>query len=180
MLPLIALLFFFQSSNYRAAMPPHEPPFQQYPAVDAITGSLALPRLSNAEERRFRTILRRAITKGYYVVDGGTEHQRAGANFAGRYVLVQWGCGTECIQAALIDGKDVEVLRLPQIPGQERSDFSIPTGSLGPHGLEFRWNSRLLGIPCIPDGMTYYYLLDGHHWRYISKNKTPEDRDEVP
>ena len=142
-----------------------------------MTSSLALPKISNAEERRFRTTLKQAVTKGYYVVDGGTDHERIGANFAGRYVLVQWGCGTNCMQAALIDGRDGVVLRLPQIPGDELSYFGIPTGSHEFRTLEFRWNSRLLGIPCVTDGMTYYYVLEGHHWRYISKNKTPENHD---
>ncbi len=30
-------------------------------------------------------------------------------NFAGKYILVQWGCGTNCIQAALIDALSGEV-----------------------------------------------------------------------
>lgn len=93
-----------------------------------MTGSLALPRISNAQERRFKTKLTRAITKGYDVVDGGTEHSRIGSNFAGRYVLVQWGCGSNCMQAAMIDGKDGSVLRLPQIPGEKLGYFEIPTG----------------------------------------------------
>jgi len=109
-------------------MPPPPPPFQKYPAADTMTGSLALPRISNAQERRFKTKLTRAITKGYDVVDGGTEHSRIGSNFAGRYVLVQWGCGSNCMQAAMIDGKDGSVLRLPQIPGEKLGYFEIPTG----------------------------------------------------
>ena len=108
-------------------------------------------------------------------MDGGTEHERAGANFAGHYVLVQWGCGSNCMQAALIDGRSGTVLRLPQIPGEKLGYFGIPTGSVDLRTLQFRWNSRLLGMPCIADGMTYYYALDGQHWLFIRKEQTAEN-----
>lgn len=123
----------------------------------------------------FYTELRRAITKGYDVVDGGTEHERRGPNFAGHYVLVQWGCGSNCMEAALIDANTGNVLRLPQVPGGEQQGFEIPTGSVDFRALQFRTNSRLLGVPNIGDSFTYYYLLEQGHWRFLKMLPTPKE-----
>jgi hypothetical protein len=35
--------------------------------------------------------------------------ERKSINFAGKFILTQWGCGTACIQAALIDTQTGEV-----------------------------------------------------------------------
>ncbi len=177
MLPIAVLLLAF-TSQYNVAIPPAPAsPFQQYPAPDAITSKLAMPKLIDAEERRYRQNLEGAITNGYGVVDGGTEHQRPGANFAGRYVLVQWGCGSNCMRAALIDGRDGTVLRLPSEPHDSSKKIVIPTGSVDMRTLEFRWNSTLLGIPHIADGMTWYYTLERGRWRFIRKQTTPPGHD---
>ena len=153
------------------------PEFARYPAGPVFRGRLLMPKIVGPEERRFRTVLRQGVGKGYRVVDGGTEHERRGVNFAGRYVLVQWGCGSNCMQAAVIDGRDGTVLHLPQVPGEPTSQFEVPTGSVDLRTLEFRTRSRLLGIPCVGDGMTYYYVLEGHRWRFVRKTKTPEGHD---
>ncbi len=150
------------------------PRFDRYPAASVLRGELAAPRLTNAEERRFRTVLRQGVAKGYGVVDGGTEHERAGVNFAGSYILVQWGCGSNCMEGALIDGRDGMVLRLPQISGEELAYFEIPTGSADLRTIKFRRDSRLLGIPRVANGETYYYVLDGRQWRFIAKARTPD------
>jgi hypothetical protein len=70
-----------------------------------------MPHLLTPEERHFQSTLRHAITQGYGVVEGGTEEERAGPNFAGHHVLVQWGCGTNCMEAAIIDAVDGDVSR---------------------------------------------------------------------
>ena len=175
-LMLLLPLLLLAQVHYLVALQPAAPaPFQQYPAPDSITGKLAMPRLVTVDDRRYKDELEAAITKGYDVVDGGTEHERPGANFAGRYVLVQCGCGSDCMRAALIDGRDGSVIHLPQIPGETPAGFVLPTGSADMRTLEFRWNSTLIGIPRKADGMTYYFLLNGHHWRFLSKTKTPPD-----
>ena len=78
------------------------------------------------------------------------------------------------MEAALIDARSGTVSRLPRIPGDELDYFELPTGSVDFRTLEFRLRSRLLGIPRISDRMTYYYILDGHRWRFLSKSVTPE------
>jgi len=175
---LTATLLLAFTGQYKVAVPQAPAaPFQRYPAPDAITSKLAMPKLTDAEGRRYHEILDWAITKGYNVVDGGTEHERPGVNFAGRYVLVQWGCGTNCMRAALIDGRSGAVLHLPLLPGEPDGGFVIPTGSADLRALEFRWNSTLLGIPHIADGLTYYYTLERGRWRFLQKEPTPPGHD---
>jgi hypothetical protein len=148
------------------------PGFRQYPATEGLNSRVMLPRITDAPERKFHTVLSQAITKGYNVVEGGTENERRGPNFGGHYVLVQWGCGTSCMYGALIDANTGKVFRLPQIPGAEQTGFKIPTIDL--RSLLFRTNSRLLGVENIGDSQTYYYVLVHGQWRFLKKLPTPE------
>ncbi len=134
-----------------------------------------MPVIRTAEDAAFGTELIDGVTKGYGVVDGETEHERIGVNYDGRYVLVQRGCGTNCMRAALVDGRTGAVLRLPQLPGERESGFELPTGTNDLRTLEFRWNSALLGVPRVADGLTYRYVLAGGRWRLLGKVKTPAD-----
>jgi len=147
------------------------PRFAEYRVV-AYGGTLSDPQIVTSEQRRFRTLLRKAISKGYGVVEGGTEHERIGPNFAGHYILVQWGCGLPCMETAVIDAKDGRVLRLPRIPGDTDSrGFVVPTSSDDLRELQFKRESRLLGIPYVEDGMTYWYSL-ARDWKLIGKTRT--------
>jgi hypothetical protein len=154
---------------------PLRPSFAKYPAGKSnFKLTLALPRLRTPEERRFRSVLRNGIKKGYNVVEGGTENERVGPNFAGHFILVQWGCGSDCMEAAVIDGVDGTVLQLPRQDRALPPTFQIATGSADMRTLKFRTESRLLGIPNRPDGIIYYYVLEGHVWRYVGKVRDAE------
>ena len=153
-----------------AAASAQTPAFRQYPAAAGLQGRMQLPRIRDAAEHEFRTELRQAITKGYDVVEGGTEHERPGPNFSGHYVLVQWGCGTSCMNGALIDANTGAVLRLPRIPGAEQTGFAIPTIDM--QSLLFRTDSRLLGVENVADSETWYFVLEGGRWRFLRKVPT--------
>lgn len=82
--------------------------FREEPAeVDFGTASWA---------RRYQTALRKGTS--------------AGANFAGHYALVSWGCGTACQQSAIVD----------VITGR------IYPGPMSSSGYGFRLDSRLLVV----------------------------------
>lgn len=72
---------------------------------------------SNSTARQFRTLLKT-----------GAE---SGPNFAGRFTVVVWGCGTECQSFAVIDARTGRV-------------HDPPTAA--ELGLDFRLDSRLLVI----------------------------------
>jgi len=64
-------------------------------------------------------------------------------NFAGKLILTQWGCGTACVQAALIDALTGEVY-FPEILQGVTQGYNE---SFANHEiLEFKKNSKLLMI----------------------------------
>lgn len=64
--------------------------FRRHPVSETFTGVPAPVDLeSDPQARQFRTRL--------------TEGAKQGPNFAGRYTVVEWGCGTNCQQIAVID-----------------------------------------------------------------------------
>lgn len=66
------------------------PKFDAYPAR-ITTATLHPPSLTTPEAHQFRT----AIAKG----------ATAGVNFAGRYTIVGWGCGSSCLDWAVVDSQ---------------------------------------------------------------------------
>jgi hypothetical protein len=66
--------------------------FRRHPVSEIYTGALAPVDLgSDPRVRQFRTRL--------------TEGAKQGPNFAGRYTIVEWGCGTNCQQVAVVDAR---------------------------------------------------------------------------
>lgn len=66
--------------------------FRRHPVSETYTGTPAAVDLeSHPQARQFRTRL--------------TEGAKQGPNFAGRYTVVEWGCGTSCQQLAVIDAR---------------------------------------------------------------------------
>jgi hypothetical protein len=171
---LLLIWFSFEPTAFSQGMLKAPPSFGQYPAT-VYEGRLSMPRLITPEERHFQTELRHAITKGYDVVEGGTENERKGPNFGGHYVLVQWGCGTNCMEAAIIDVVDGRIFTLPRVPeDQDSTGFHVPTGQADMRTLQFRTKSRLLGIPYVGNGMTYWYVLE-KDWRFLGKTLSSTD-----
>ena len=75
------------------------PKLSDYPAGEIFRGTPAAPRLDTPEKREFRTRLR--------------QEAALGPNFAGRFRLATWGCGTECRSLAVIDVRSGEVWMVP-------------------------------------------------------------------
>jgi len=101
---------------------PSVPAFADY-AVDSVYhGSLAPVDLaSSPKARRFRTVLRRGAEEG--------------PNYAGHLTVVTWGCGTSCIDVALVDARTGRVTPSP-----------IGAG----YGVQHHLDSRLLVIDRVP------------------------------
>jgi hypothetical protein len=73
--------------------------FTAYPAGPVYTGPHAAPDLTEPQNYDFRTRIRAASHKT--------------PNFAGRWVLVNWGCGTGCNDGRLVNTATGTVLSLP-------------------------------------------------------------------
>jgi hypothetical protein len=141
------------------------PQFQDYPVKGIFKGVPTLPVFEIPEERKFEAEILDGVTQGWGVYDGasGKEFRRPGPNFAGHYVLVNFGCGeptlTACFAAAIVDEKTGRLYRAPfPAPG---SGFRLPyfgvfverPGRYRPFSfhnfplkspLAYRLNSRLL------------------------------------
>ena len=125
------------------------PRFEDYPATDTLTGAGVWP----------------SVTVGPDSVPSDVALARAvgrGANFAGHLVVVQWGCGSPCQQAAVID------LRT----GHTAAAITTNVGT------EYRLSSRLLvanpprADGCYDTGCAYcrppqYYVLEADSLKSI-------------
>jgi len=82
-------------------IPADAPRFEDYPAKP-YTGRNAAPDLrSHPRSRLYRTRLK--------------AWSREKPNFAGRFILAAWGCGTDCTQIAIIDAKTGRIFHPPGV-----------------------------------------------------------------
>lgn len=144
----------------------HLPQFFEFPATKVFHGIPAKPVLSTPFARLYRTRIRTAARKG--------------PNFAGSFTIASWGCGSTCIQMALIDERSGEVREGP-FPGLDydgsyryRDGSSWADGTLEP--LSFRSDSRLLVVRGCPGNLEdsncalFYYEWAGMQFRLIAKH----------
>jgi hypothetical protein len=104
------------------------PRFEDYPVNEIFREALAEPILKSPEERRFRTVIRQGVSKGWGAEDGiSSKHiDVPGPTFAGRFVIVRWGCDSPCLMAAIVDAKTGRVFPPPFHHGPGRSYFQVP------------------------------------------------------
>ena len=99
------------------------PQFEDFPVTTVYKGPHAPVDLSsNPEAATYRTRLREGAKKP--------------PNFAGHYVLVDWGCGTQCAVYMMVDAKNGSVFDAPQaLMGAEyrvNSSLFIAAADVGP------------------------------------------------
>jgi hypothetical protein len=136
------------------------PSFDKFlvPAPELFKGNPASPHLKTPGQRRFRTMIRQTAAKG--------------ANFAGHFALAEWGCGTACVQAAIVDVQSGEVYDGPfgLLPG---SAFYFGTGDDEVEvGMSYHLDSRLLiaaGCPNFQKCGTYFYEWIGSEFKLLRR-----------
>lgn len=83
-----------------AQKPPGKlPDFADYPVQEIYKGKPARPRIVTRYQNEFRTRIR--------------EDMEQKVNFAGHYIVATWGCGTGCMQFALVDAVSGQVYDPP-------------------------------------------------------------------
>ena len=124
------------------------PRFEDMPVAGKFNGRPAPVKLSTAEARRYRTVIR--------------EGAREGPNFAGHYTIVTWGCGSGCVQFAIVDAKTGAVYS-PRFYVAAR--VHVDEEAQQPdEPLQFRIDSKLLIVSGSPNEQNegiYYYSWDG-------------------
>jgi hypothetical protein len=121
------------------------PRFEDFPVGEIFRGKPAQPVLITSEERLYRTVIRRGVSKGWGTEDGttGKELNGPGPNFAGHYLIVTWGCGSPCLMAAIIDLRSGHVFPPPFHHGPGRY-FQVPWDFPADPPLAYKLASRLL------------------------------------
>lgn len=134
--------------------------FNSHPSIVEKKTAKAIDFKNSPGASSFRTRLREAL-KGQ-------------VNFAGRYIITGWGCGTGCSQMAVIDAKTGRVHFPDQLSG-----VSAWFGALDDNYevYSYRKDSRLLIVRGTPGPMTdgdsdqkagtYYYQWQANRLRLI-------------
>ena len=109
------------------------PKFSAFPAAIETAKAKTIDFKRNPDARTFKTLLSQGLRKG--------------ANFAGHYVVVGWGCGTGCISGAIVDARTGNVFWPEQF---NALSVSFIGDDYVEKPVEYRTNSRLLVIRGIP------------------------------
>lgn len=147
------------------AQPAKLPTFQEFTTTEVFHGQPAQPRLTTPFARKFRSVIR--------------EQAQKGPNFAGTFAIVQWGCGSSCLQMAIVNEQTGAVYPGPftvldfGAPHRfaDKSDSS-QVDSFEP--LVFRANSRLLVVRGCPEEdqancALFYYEWSGLKFRLLQR-----------
>lgn len=121
---LIVIVMLFASNAFGQKTPK----FSDYPAKVQTATAKQVNLKSHPRARLFRTNLREALKEG--------------VNFAGRFIIATWGCGTSCGDSGIIDAKTGNVFFPTELGGVSMGMGELSEGE----PLEYRKNSRLLII----------------------------------
>ncbi|MBV9217066.1 MAG: hypothetical protein JO053_12905 [Acidobacteria bacterium] len=91
------------------------PRFADYPAKSQRVGTIKVD-LSTKDARMFRTNLRNAA--------------KGGINFAGHFVITSWGCGTNCTEWAMIEGRTGKVYFPRELAGAANGLCDLPSNAM--------------------------------------------------
>jgi hypothetical protein len=108
------------------------PQFDDYRVTEIFRGAPARPVLATSEQRRYRTRITAGVSESF----------KPGPNFAGHYVVIQWGCGSQCVMMAIVDTKTGAVYD-PPLSGTG-SELYIPLDNLSKMETEYHRGSSLM------------------------------------
>ncbi|HYF02288.1 MAG TPA: hypothetical protein VEC36_02850 [Patescibacteria group bacterium] len=78
------------TTKLKPVVPEKEKTFADFPAIETASGKPVKPNFATHPPlSKYKTVLTRGTARG--------------ANFAGKYAFVTWGCGTGCQQSAIVD-----------------------------------------------------------------------------
>jgi hypothetical protein len=120
------------------------PRFEDYPVVESFTGQPAIPVLTTSQQRMYRTRIREGVTHGSGVWTGTWKEakEKQGPNFAGHYIVIRWGCGSNCLMMALVDAKTGRVYSPPL--SEVGMELYVPMDMMGDKEIDFQPNSSLM------------------------------------
>jgi hypothetical protein len=167
---ILSSLAMIALASVAAAQRVGTPTFGSYPARAETKTAKAIDFRRSPGASTFRTRLREAIKKDI--------------NFAGRYIITGWGCGTGCSQMAIIDARTGRVYMPDALAGVSawyydvEDDYEVYT---------YKKNSRLMVVRGAPGPMTdgdtekepgtYYYEWRANRLRLIKFIPRPKPKN---
>ena len=146
------LLLSFSAPGFQDAGPAG---FSAYPALAPFQGKPAqLDSNSHVYARRYKTVLSSALASG--------------PNFAGRYVIASWGCGTSCMAHAIVDATTGKVY-VPKAIESSGMNFTCEAEPL----VFWRTSRRLLHLKPVAEDTVAVdeYLWEDNWLRLIGTDK---------
>jgi hypothetical protein len=110
-----------------------------------FTETPTVPILSTPETRQFRTRIRNGVSMGAGVWNGSWKNPiyPKGPNFAGRYFVIRWGCGSDCVMMAIVDARTGNVYEPPL---SNKASLNVRLDNLSDREVDFRLDSSLLTL----------------------------------
>jgi hypothetical protein len=136
------------------------PQFEEYPAREVFSGPLTQPVFADAHQRSYRTRI--------------LEGAKQGANFAGHYAAVSFGCGSNCGMMFLVDLKTGSVHK-PPLSAPTNPYILAMASMLGPDP-GFQANSSLFKLSSCEDSLKqicYRYSFEWNRKRWILLHRLP-------
>jgi hypothetical protein len=128
---------------YTPAQSAETPRFEDYPVREAFTGKPAAPILATGEQRMYSTRIRNGVSRGTDVWIGSYKNpvKSEGPNFAGRYFVIRWGCGSQCLMMATVDAETGMVYAPPLA---DKNSLFVPLDNLSDKETDLRPDSSLM------------------------------------
>jgi len=164
------------------------PRFEDYRVTEIFKGTPAEPILATAEHRRYRTRIGNGVLKGEGVVADTETNRRATVpqtNFAGKYVVVIWGCGSQCAMMATVDAETGKIYDPPL--SDARSELYVPLDMVSDMHIGFRRDSSLLVLRNACQDFknrktcgTYYFNWKDNHFDLVKFEMAGPLKELVP
>jgi hypothetical protein len=126
----LCLLFVLAVPLQTAAGQQGYPSFENFRVNHMYSGKPARAKIIGRRARMFRTRIREGAANG--------------PNFAGKYTVVRWGCGSDCQQLAIVNAMSGEVFFPPEILQIESCCFAGSDSLISEDTIQFKQDSRLL------------------------------------
>ncbi len=147
------------------------PPFARYAAQVETFKNVRINLQSNKNARTYRTNLRNVAKEG--------------VNFAGHFIVANWGCGTNCSETAIIDARNGKVFFPAELAGAIFGFCDLPDDA---EPIVYKADSRLFVLNGFKGGDAlaskksscgiYYLEWTGTNFKQVKFEK--KNRLEMP
>jgi len=135
--------------------------FAEFPGDSLYQGERAKPQLNTPEKKQYRTQIIEAV--------------KSNSVFNGHFVIAEWGCGSNCLELAIVDIQNGEVLMLRHSMPNCVIPMEGADGKL--HWVDYRADSHAFYISrcgldvaegCAEDEyQRNLFVLEDHKLRYV-------------